>query len=631
MTARRSLALLWVLTILFGFSPPGQARPPVPGEPVASDPDLRLWLDASDPATLWQDVGGTIPATNGSAVARWDDKSLSGIVVSQANPTNTPAYTGSLSSLNSQSTVFFFGDGTGASDALSSSNGNSTGITGTAPLTLVTVWQNTGFTGKNYQHTFHMGHSIPQQAYGHSTARDGGLGSPIGNHYWGSGFDSYEPATTNATLALSSCDGTNDSWYVNGRFAGVTSITNLNISANQLLIGSRVNAILEGFTGHLAEVILFSKVLDAEERNTLGDYVEAKYGIAVADSSTEPRIDPATGLPNAGHPDLRLWLDAGDTNTVWQNTGGTLPATNGTGVARWDDKSLGRIIVSQSNAGNRPVYAAAISNLAHRAAVQFTGGAGGDALTSTTGNSTGIQNNAPLTLVTVWQNSGFTGQNYQHTYHMGNSQLRLAYGHSTSREGNEGSAIGNHYWGDAFNALNVPAALGVPTMTLSSYSGTEDTWFINGLPAGTRIVALNIGLSQVQIGSRLDPFVEGFTGDLAEVLLFAGVLGETERNALGYYIQDKYGIPIQDASLPIAFDIRSIAYESGLNPGDADMIFTWDSTSNSTYRLEGADDPEGPWTLLASGIPGKAASTTYTNSVMGAQLQVRQYFRMGEE
>ncbi|MFP6905666.1 MAG: hypothetical protein VCG02_10640, partial [Verrucomicrobiota bacterium] len=218
----------------------------------------------------------------------------------------------------------------------------------------------------------------------------------------------------------------------------------------------------------------------------------------------------------------------------------------------------------------------------------------------------------------------------QHTYHMGNSLLLQAYGHSTSRGGNEGSAIGNHYWGDAYNALNA-AALGVPTMTLSSYSGTEDTWFINGLSAGTRIVALNIGLSQVQIGSRLSAPAEGFTGDLAEALLFAGVLGETERNALGYYIQDKYGFTIQDASIPIAFDIRSIAYESGLNPGDADMIFTWDSTSNSTYRLEGADDPEGPWTLLASGIPGKAGSTTYTNSVMGAQLQVRQYFRMGEE
>lgn len=39
---------------------------------------LRLWLDASDPASLFQDAAGSTPAGNGDPVGQWADKSGNG-------------------------------------------------------------------------------------------------------------------------------------------------------------------------------------------------------------------------------------------------------------------------------------------------------------------------------------------------------------------------------------------------------------------------------------------------------------------------------------------------------------------------------------------------------------------------
>jgi hypothetical protein len=51
---------------------------------------------------------------------------------------------------------------------------------------------------------------------------------------------------------------------------------------------------------------------------------------------------------------LQGWFDAGDASTMWADTGGTVPAGDLVGVARWDDKSgLGRH-VTQSGATARP-------------------------------------------------------------------------------------------------------------------------------------------------------------------------------------------------------------------------------------------------------------------------------------
>ncbi len=264
------------------------------GAPTAGDANLRLWLDASDAATLFQDAAGTSAVTaGGQSVRRWDSKATSNAISVQnltggATGTRQPSFTSSVAALGNQASVSFNGD------VLTSTTGNSTGITGSsANLTLITVWNRTATTGMNYQHTIHLGTSIANQAYGHSVSRSTNAGQ-IGNHYWQNGNE-FAASSTNGTgyLTLSTYNGTSDidTFYNNGELLGTFTNTSLNISANQLQIGSRLNPYAEGFTGDLAEVIIYDTVLTESERSSISSYVANKYGIALV---PEPSVSLLT-------------------------------------------------------------------------------------------------------------------------------------------------------------------------------------------------------------------------------------------------------------------------------------------------------------------------------------------------
>ncbi len=243
----------------------------------------------------------------------------------------------------------------------------------------------------------------------------------------------------------------------------------------------------------------------------------------------------SSGMPNG----LAFHVDAADPATLWQDTGGTNPVTaDGQAVARWDDKSVSGIVVSQGNAGNRPVYQASVGSLNGQPALYFDS----DALTSTSGNSTGIAGDHDLTVITVWADAEGTGGNYQHTFQMGNPNTREAYGHSVSRGGNAGE-ISNHYYGDGWNSSSTNG-LGTPNIALSTYDSLthQDTWWVNGAPVGSRDVTLNLGTSQLQVGSRLNPVAEGIRGNVAEILVFQKALSPAEMNNIGGYLAAKYGI-----------------------------------------------------------------------------------------
>lgn len=53
-------------------------------------PNLVLWYDGLDAATLWQDTGGTTPSATGEVVGRWDDKSVSAKHATQSDAAKKP-------------------------------------------------------------------------------------------------------------------------------------------------------------------------------------------------------------------------------------------------------------------------------------------------------------------------------------------------------------------------------------------------------------------------------------------------------------------------------------------------------------------------------------------------------------
>ncbi len=240
---------------------------------------------------------------------------------------------------------------------------------------------------------------------------------------------------------------------------------------------------------------------------------------------------------------LVFHLDASDTASLYQDTAGTSQITaDGQAVARWDDLSSSGISVQQSSTGDQPTYQASVASLNGQAALYFDGGSGGDALTSTTGNSTGVSGHEDFTVITVWADAVNTGQNYQHTFHMGDTTTREAYGHSVSRSGG-GGEIGNHYWGDGWNSSSTDG-LDNANIALSTYDSDsdEDIWWVNGKAVGSRSVTLNIGTDQLQVGSRLTPATEGLRGSVAEILVFDRVLSSVEMDNIGGYLAAKYNI-----------------------------------------------------------------------------------------
>lgn len=288
-----------------------------------------------------------------------------------------------------------------------------------------------------------------------------------------------------------------------------------------------------------------------------------------------------SGMPIAGDPHLRLWLDASDLSTLWQNTAGTLSAANGFDVALWQDKSGNAKHVANSDAAHLPTYSASIGNLNNSPALQFVGGSSGDVLFRV--NDLGITGNADRTVVTVWQSTSFTDQYYQHTFHMGTQNGNAAYGHSVSHASGAGSRMGNHYWWAGFDST-ATAALNTPRLAVSSWDGDAgtggnglDSWWVNGAASGAgERAALNTGTAEVKIGSRLNGGTagnEGFTGDLAEVIVFDTALTVLERNSLGYYLENKYGIPVQNAALyPEAALYPSAVFVDNFNAPNATLL-----------------------------------------------------------
>ena len=317
-------------------------------------------------------------------------------------------------------------------------------------------------------------------------------------------------------------------------------------------------------------------------------------------------VNTDTGMPVVGDANLRLWLDAGDLGTLWQDTAGTVAAANGVDVALWQDKSGNGKDVSNTDTNHLPTYAASVGNLNGNSALQFVGGGSGDMLFRV--NDLGIIGNADRTVVTVWQTTGYTGQNHQHTFHMGDQATNEAYGHSAARAGGEGSWISNHYWGAAFET-SAAAVIDTARLAVSSWDGDGgtgtnglDSWWVDGAASGaSNRGALATGTDQLKIGSRLNGGTagnEGFTGDLAEVIVFDTVLTAAERNSLGYYIQNKYGIAVQDASVyrDVVFDDNFSNPNGTAIDGKAPVVggAAWDQTSGIGVTVQnGAIDTTG--------------------------------------
>ena len=213
------------------------------GSPVASDPNLALWLKAD-----------ALGLADGASVATWTKSSDNGSDAFQGDFARQPIFTTNV--LNGQPVVRF----DGGDDFL-----DTTGVipaTGADPRSIFAVVNGAGNTSIAYRHIAHYGSTTQNEAYGLVSKSLGGQtgvggGINVGNHYWANGFSSSQVPNDGPQLLTISYDGAFDRLFANGELRGRKAVLLNTGSAQSLKIGSRISGPLETLLGDIAELIVY--------------------------------------------------------------------------------------------------------------------------------------------------------------------------------------------------------------------------------------------------------------------------------------------------------------------------------------------------------------------------------------
>jgi len=324
--AVESTATIKAKVIAFGtdFSPSQTAMRTYVVEPAAGNvprSNLKLWLRA--------DAG---VVTDSGNVTAWRDVSGNGHLATQGTAGNRPAFVASDSGLNDLPALSL----DGSNDYLDIPDNYATELKdnafdfGTGDFSVFVVAKTNSKT--SYPHTIskHAGYNT----YGFNLqldANNGKLRSLIHN---GSGITSYSgsPDISDdvARLMMVEWDrGGFMSGYVNGTTAGnldVSGFSATNLSnAYPLRVGAKANG-GEYWNGEIAEVLIYDKVLTANERFEVEKYLANKYDLYPAQSS--PVVISPAGGTFISTQSVTLTTPGG--GTIYYTTDGTDPTTSST-------------------------------------------------------------------------------------------------------------------------------------------------------------------------------------------------------------------------------------------------------------------------------------------------------------
>jgi hypothetical protein len=287
-----------------------------------------LWLDAADSNTLYDATTGGALVGAGGAVARWEDKSGNGRHATQVTLSNRPTRT--VGAQNTRDALRFNGTNHFLSyDGSFLANTNYTifisvarlrdtanyfigGLDGTENGNLHLGWRNsTTLAHAQYINDYIMTVS--------------GYTSPV-----------YHVFTFSHNTTTGKRTHSNGSQI--GSRANTASLTTYN--------GAMIGRYLSGgssFAGDVAEIIMLPYTATDAQRQSIERYLANKWGLGFNPLSLSPA----------------LWLDASDSNTLYDaTTGGALVGAGGT-VARWEDKSGNARHATQATLANQPLRTAA--------------------------------------------------------------------------------------------------------------------------------------------------------------------------------------------------------------------------------------------------------------------------------
>jgi hypothetical protein len=465
--------------------------------------NLQHWFDFADAATLFSDVGGTIPAVGGGVVRNITNKGTDGTDLIQAGTTMT------------RELAILHGKDVGRWTAAADLRAN-IAAAGGAAWTMAAVARRTDVDPLVPQVRFmrwgvspgisSMGF-IPDAAG--RRVEGNHLSIPIGlntqvqhnqNIWFGQVY-----AGDNVDSAFQATGGPEQ--------AGPSSLGSNVPGASDFILGDA----LGGLTGEVGEVLVWDAKLSAADREAVFDYFNAKWG--------------ELGWIVPDEADLLHWFDFSDAQTLFQNISGTQPVVNsGDTIARVENKGTDLTPLLQPTAPLRPLW---ITNaIGGKSAADFNA-AGPAVLTNTivNGLAPSIQGTA-IGAVARFNNS-FAGDNDFFDWDgVGGAILRWAGLPVASRV----------VWllAGSFTLVPTPATVNDWYLMYANFDnvGADDALF--GSP-GPEIVGA-IGTPGTIGGNNIMSIqTQTWNIEIAEVFLWDRALTIGERATLVAHVNTKYG------------------------------------------------------------------------------------------
>jgi hypothetical protein len=237
-----------------------------------------------------------------------------------------------------------------------------------------------------------------------------------------------------------------------------------------------------------------------------------------------------------------LWLDASDSNTLYDaTTGGSLVAADGA-IARWEDKSGNARHATQGSSGARPLRKTGVIN--GRDVARFDGS--DDFLAVDSMSSFFNGDDTPFSLIAVANT-------------LGNATLKVLFsaGNNTGTDyfnwlGLDASEVTRAsrraVFPDEKNASGGSAWTTDHIITFAS-SGTTISAWLNGAAiitnADFNVATLGSNINRVSVGALVRASVAlPWIGDIAEILVFSSEIATANRENVESYLSQKWGITI---------------------------------------------------------------------------------------
>jgi hypothetical protein len=587
-------------------------QPPGPTATFTATP--TDWPPAFSGLALWLDASQITGVGAGASVSTWLDASGGGHHATQASATNQPTY--QANAVNGRPVVRF--DGT--NDYLSLSG---TIVSGAQARTVFvvgkpTVIGNKGFVDLGNGATTGGGFMVTPE---YATRVSGG------NAIWG-------PAATagDATLVVVQLSGTTTSAlsaWANGTALTLSGSTNATVAtAGSGTVGGWTAAPVSSnsYNGDLAEIVVYNRLLDTAERQSLEQHLAAKYGLSweqgtfptatpTATSTDVPTATPtsvpvdtstatatathtasatstvpsSSPTPNSDVPltiaDLVLWLDASKVTGL----------SEGAAVATWTDASGQEHHGTQSSGTNQPTYRATAVN--GKPAVRFDGSNDYLSLAGTIVSGAQARTVFFVARPNAVGNKGIVDLGTGSTSGAG-FMITPEYGVRVNG--------GNRLWTPA--ASTQTSVVGV--VQLAGTSTTDLSMWVNGSPcmptsaAATTVQTGGSGsvgtYSAVPIGSH------NFNGDIAEIIVYSRALTANEQQTIEQYLFTKYALatsmaPDSIGGLLLWLDAGQL---TGISPGAA--VASWPDGSGAGHHAAQAGSASQP-TYQSAAINGQPA------------------------